>query len=60
MSLEPQLDIRVTLLAGLSEGQRSIAHVVIVLAVLLAVGLVYLIRRMRRRGESREKHRTPE
>ncbi len=43
------------LLAGLSEGQRQIAHLVIVLAVLIAVGLVYLIRRARRRDQTRER-----
>jgi hypothetical protein len=44
------------LLAALSEGQRSIAHVVVLLGVPLAAGLVYVIsRRMRRRDQ--EEHR---
>jgi uncharacterized membrane protein len=36
------------LLAALSEGQRAIAHVVVLLAVPLVIGLVLLVRRMRR------------
>jgi hypothetical protein len=49
------------LLAGLSEGQRTIAHLVVLLAVPVAVGVVYLIRRkLRRRDQIRERQRTPE
>lgn len=47
-------------LAGLSEGQRGTAHLVLGLTVLVglaALGLVFLIRR--RRDQSRERDRTP-
>jgi hypothetical protein len=44
MFLEPGL------LAALSEGQRTIAHLVVLLAVPVVVGLVYLIYRTRRRS----------
>jgi hypothetical protein len=47
-------------LAALSEGQRTIAHLVVPLAVLVAAGLVYLIRRMRRRDQTRETQGSPE
>jgi hypothetical protein len=41
------------LLAGLSEGQRTIAHLLILLAVPVVAGLVYLIRRrVRRRNQT--------
>lgn len=43
------------LLAGLSEGQRPIVHLLVVLAVTIVAGLVYLIRRVRRRGQTRER-----
>lgn len=53
------------LLAALSEGQRSVGHLVVVLGVvaaLAAVGLVRVIRRKARRrdGTIDEKQRTPE
>jgi hypothetical protein len=49
------------LLAGLSEGQRAIAHVAIVLAVVVAAGLVYVIRRKVRRPDAAdERQRIPE
>jgi hypothetical protein len=59
MSLEP-LDTTLGLLAALSEGQRTIAHLVILLGVAVAAGLVYLVFRARRRDETRERQRTPE
>jgi hypothetical protein len=44
------------LLAALSEGQRPIAHLLVLLGVPLAAGVAYLIsRRMRRRDP--EEHR---
>jgi hypothetical protein len=49
--------------AGLAEDDRAIAHLVlalVLLAVAAAVGLVYLIRRVRRRNQTRERQRTPE
>jgi hypothetical protein len=49
-------------LAGLGEGERATAHLVLGLTVLVglaALGLVYLIRR-RRRDQTRERDRTPE
>jgi hypothetical protein len=36
------------LLAALSEGQRAIAHLVVLLAVPAVIGLVLLVRRVRR------------
>jgi hypothetical protein len=45
MSLNPEL------LAALSEGQRTIAHLVVLLGVPVVAGLVYLIYRVRRRDE---------
>jgi hypothetical protein len=52
-------EIGLGLLAGLSEGQRTIAHLVILLAVPVVAGLVYLIVRMRRREQTRERQRIP-
>ena len=49
-AMSPDLAARV--LAGLSEGQRATAHLVlglILLAALVAVGVVYLVRRRRSR-----------
>jgi heme/copper-type cytochrome/quinol oxidase subunit 2 len=49
------------LLAALSEGQRAIAHLVVLLALPVAVGLVYLVRRVRRSAEdTRETQPTEE
>jgi hypothetical protein len=49
------------LVAGLSEGQRTIAHLLVVLVLLLAAGLVLLVRRRAHRlQETREKQRVPE
>jgi hypothetical protein len=48
------------LLAALSEGQRAIAHLVVLLAVPLVIGFVLLVRRVRRRNGAREEQRTPE
>jgi hypothetical protein len=45
------------LVAALSEGQRAIAHVLVLLAVVAAVGLVYLVRRARRPGRIEEEER---
>jgi hypothetical protein len=59
MSLEP-VDTMLGLVAALSEGQRTIAHLVILLGLPVAAGLVYLIYRARRRDETRERHRAPE
>jgi hypothetical protein len=48
------------LLAALSEGQRAIAHLAVLLVLIVAAGLVYLIRRrVRRPDQTREMHRTP-
>lgn len=48
-------------LAALSERQRAIAHLVVLLVLLVAVGLVYLIRRrVGRSDQTRERQRTPE
>jgi hypothetical protein len=47
------------LLAALSGGQRAIAHLVVVLALLAVGGLVFLIRRARRRDQTRDGQRGP-
>lgn len=39
------------LVAGLSVGQRAIAHVAVLVVVLVAAGLVYLIRGAGRSGD---------
>jgi hypothetical protein len=39
-------------LAALSEGQRAIAHLLVLLAVAVVAGLVFLIRRVRRRDQA--------
>jgi hypothetical protein len=57
MSPESHLEIG---LAALSEGQRAIAHLVVVLGLLAAVALVYLIRRMRRPDQTPKRHQIPE
>jgi hypothetical protein len=44
------------LLAALSEGQRTIAHLAVLLGVPLAAALVYLISRRARRREPGERH----
>lgn len=57
---EPMLaDLMIGPLAGLSEGQRPIAHLVVLLAVVAIASLVYLIRRVRRR-QTRERQDRPE
>jgi hypothetical protein len=48
------------LLAALSEGERAIAHLVVVLAVAAVVGLVVLIRRLRRPNRTADAQRMPE
>ncbi|MBA3244030.1 MAG: hypothetical protein H0T61_02495 [Actinobacteria bacterium] len=48
------------LLAALGEGQRTIAHLLVLLAIPVVAGLVYLIRRMNRSDGSGEKKRIPE
>jgi hypothetical protein len=49
------------LLAALSEGQRAIAHLVVLLALAVAAVLVYLIRRRaRRREQTHERQGTPD
>ncbi len=49
------------LLAALSEGQRTVAHLVALLVLLVGAGLVYLIRRrVRRSDQTRETQRSPE
>jgi cbb3-type cytochrome oxidase subunit 3 len=48
------------LLAALSEGQRAIAHLVVVLALLAVGGVAFLIRRTRRRNEAQERQRISE
>jgi len=47
------------LLAALSEGQRAIAHLVVLLAMPVIAGLVFLMRRMRhpRQPRSAEEER---
>jgi membrane protein DedA with SNARE-associated domain len=55
MSPETHIASAVGVLAALSESQRTIAHLLVLLAVLVAAGLVYLIRRARRRDQAREK-----
>lgn len=47
-------------LAALSEGQRAITHLAVLLAVPVAVGLVFLVRRVRRRDVSGEREREQE
>jgi uncharacterized membrane protein len=47
------------LVAALSEGQRQIAHLVVVLAVIAALAVVGLVRLMRRKARRRnETHET--
>ncbi len=63
MSLEPLMVELVTglgPLAALGEGQRTIAHLVVLLAVPVAAGLVYLIRRTRSSDETHARKRIPE
>jgi hypothetical protein len=48
------------LLAALSEGQRAIAHLVVLLAVPVVVGLVLLVRRLRRPDRTPDGWRRPE
>ncbi|MGH8940128.1 MAG: hypothetical protein ACRDV2_12390 [Actinomycetes bacterium] len=48
------------LLAALSEGQRTVAHLVVLLAVLVIVGLALLIRTRRRRSGTADGQRVPE
>jgi lipopolysaccharide biosynthesis regulator YciM len=48
-------------LAALSESQRTLAHVVVLLVLPVAAALVYLIRRrVRRRDQNHESQRIPE
>jgi type II secretory pathway component PulF len=47
--------------AALSEGQRAIAHVVVLLVLAVAIGLAYLMRRRAtRHDQTRETQRIPE
>jgi hypothetical protein len=55
-----RLEIGEGLLGALSEGQRAMAHLVVILVVLVAGGLVYFIRRARRRDEARGRQGLPE
>jgi hypothetical protein len=55
-----ELEIGLGVLAALSEGQRAIAHLVVLLAVPVAIGLVFLVRRVRRRSRIRDGQRAPE
>jgi hypothetical protein len=48
------------LLAALSEGQRAIAHLVVLLAVLVVAALVFLARRLRRPNRAANGQRMPE
>jgi hypothetical protein len=48
------------LLAALSEGQRAIAHLVVVLALAVVAGLVLLVRRVRRPNRTADGQRLPE
>jgi hypothetical protein len=48
-------------LGGLSEGERTIAHLLVLLALVVAAGLVYFIRRRARgRDQTEEGERVPE
>jgi hypothetical protein len=63
MSLEPiavELASVPSIVAALSEGQRAIAHLIVLLAVPVIVGLVLLIRKVRRPDHTRERQRIPE
>jgi hypothetical protein len=48
------------LLAALSEGQRAIAHLVVVLALLAGLALAYLIRRARRDDQTPKSQESPD
>jgi hypothetical protein len=48
------------LLAALSEGQRSIAHLVVLIVLPVAAGLVFLVRRVRRPDQTREQQQIRE
>jgi hypothetical protein len=48
------------LLAALSEGQRAIAHLAVLLAVVVVAGLIFLVRRVRRPHPTLDGQRTPE
>jgi hypothetical protein len=48
------------LLAALSEGQRVIAHLVVVLALAVGAGLVFLVRRARRPNRTADEQRMRE
>jgi uncharacterized membrane protein len=48
------------LLAALSEGQRTMAHLAVVLALAVVVALVLLVRRVRRPNRTRDGQRMPE
>jgi Flp pilus assembly protein TadB len=56
--MSPELGAGVV--AALSEGQRTIAHLVVLLAVPVVVGVVLLVRRARRRRHTNEAQRFPE
>ena len=53
-------EIGVGALAALSEGQRAIAHLAVLLALLLVAGLVVLLRRVLRPDQSSERQRIRE
>jgi hypothetical protein len=55
-----ELEIGLGALAALSDGQRAIAHLVVLLTVPVIVGLVFLVRRVRRSKRTPDGQRTPE
>jgi hypothetical protein len=55
-----EIEIGQGVLAALSEGQRAIAHLVVLLAVPVIAGLVFLVRRVRRSNRTPDGQRTPE
>jgi hypothetical protein len=48
-------EIGVGVLAALSEGQRAIAHLVVLIALAVIAALVFLMRRMRRPDQTAER-----
>jgi hypothetical protein len=58
--LRAELEIGLGALAALSEGQRAIAHLLVLLAVPVIAGLVFLVRRMRRAKRTPDGQRMPE
>jgi hypothetical protein len=57
---EPIVSELAAAVAALSEGQRAIAHLVVLLVLAVAAGLVFVIRRVRRSEETEEQQPIPE